>query len=155
MMTRGDYDHSPGATLPHRSFTEPAVVALCSMIGWATDSTADFPIIHISHFAGAASPCTCGAFVADLQHAAPEPRRYFGNIACHIAIGKPLLAEHGPHILPVSHFDTGQPKALSEMSDVFGQSTCSCHVLGVTCCAETRGGTVDYTAGRFHFAQSR
>ena len=46
MMARGDDDRSPGATLPHRSFTEPAVGALCSMIGWATDSTADIPVFE-------------------------------------------------------------------------------------------------------------
>ena len=41
MMARCDDDRSPGATLPHRSFTEPAAGAPCSMIGSATDSTAD------------------------------------------------------------------------------------------------------------------
>jgi len=41
MTGPGDFDRSPGAALPHRSFTEPAVGALCSMIGWATDGTAD------------------------------------------------------------------------------------------------------------------
>jgi hypothetical protein len=43
MMARGDFDRSLGAALPHRSFTEAAVGALCSMIGWATDGTADEP----------------------------------------------------------------------------------------------------------------
>jgi len=41
MMARGDYDRSPGAVLPHRSFTEPAVGALCSMIGRVTEGIAD------------------------------------------------------------------------------------------------------------------
>lgn len=40
-MAQGDFDRSLCAALSHRSFTEAAGGALCSMIGWLTDGIAD------------------------------------------------------------------------------------------------------------------
>jgi hypothetical protein len=46
MMARGDFGRYLGNALPHRSFIEAAVGALCSMIGWATDGTLDEPVVR-------------------------------------------------------------------------------------------------------------